>query len=427
MSKIENMVRVVNIVSKIYFVIILGLVFSSCKDELFVSDPNDAKIDNVRYYKSLYLEDSIKTALQGVYKSNDTKGFFSNPAIVKWVGNYLCMYTKENFTYFYLLGGVSDTSLIFSGNWRASTAYLNGTITLSAPFKNIDSLKSSISKGNFKFKYSWKSDNSSTINEGYIYFSSSLKNSDDFVIFAHRGGGKNGDNIPFSENSTQLFSFSEILGANAIEIDVQKTRDNIPIILHDDLIATDNISSDFCVGKISNYTLNQIQTLCRLPDGSKIPILEDVLKYVVNNTTLKYVWIDQKAPEIAQEVVNLVIKYNQLAMNKGRNLQIFYGIDSEASYESFLSAKNSNQVKTLNELEMSKISGQISYAWAPEFDNTIQQTEIASVQSQGKKVFLWIINSPYDIITYYNSGIYPDGVISNYPAQTYYEKYFFNN
>src|SRR5690606_29891444 len=54
-----------------------------------------------------------------------------------------------------------------------------------------------------------------------------------FAIIGHRGGGRNSDYLPYSENSLEMLRFAPHLGCNAVEIDVQLTSDNVPILFHD--------------------------------------------------------------------------------------------------------------------------------------------------------------------------------------------------
>ena len=58
-------------------------------------------------------------------------------------------------------------------------------------------------------------------------------NADSYNILAHRGGGRNAERLGFSDNSIEMRSHAEILGANGVEIDVKRTKDGKLIILHD--------------------------------------------------------------------------------------------------------------------------------------------------------------------------------------------------
>lgn len=87
------------------------------------------------------------------------------------------------------------------------------------------------------------------------------------LIVAHRGNGCGGE-----ENSLRAMERCLAAGVRAVEIDVRYTRDNIPVIMHDQNLWR----TTGCFGPVGERTYAQLQE-CRLPDGSAIPTLEKVL------------------------------------------------------------------------------------------------------------------------------------------------------
>lgn len=92
-------------------------------------------------------------------------------------------------------------------------------------------------------------------------------------IFAHRGYP-----VKFPENSLEGFKYAIQHGADGLEFDVHLTKDNVPVIMHDEKIdrTTDG------KGRIRDYTYQQ---LCHyhLANGETIPLLKDFLKLVGSN------------------------------------------------------------------------------------------------------------------------------------------------
>ncbi|MGC8505299.1 MAG: glycerophosphodiester phosphodiesterase [Thermoplasmata archaeon] len=87
-----------------------------------------------------------------------------------------------------------------------------------------------------------------------------------FVI-AHRGGGD-----LFRENTMSAFTGVEAMGADAVECDVQVTKDGNLAVIHDpDLKRTAGI--DLRVGDLDTVEIKKV----RLEGGDEIPMLEEVL------------------------------------------------------------------------------------------------------------------------------------------------------
>lgn len=92
-------------------------------------------------------------------------------------------------------------------------------------------------------------------------------------LYAHRGLHDNGGEAP--ENS--MLAFQQAVEAGyGIELDVQLTKDNVPVVFHDFTLKR------VCgvEGKVKDYTYEELQqfTLCK--SEQKIPKFEDVLKEV---------------------------------------------------------------------------------------------------------------------------------------------------
>ncbi len=127
---------------------------------------------------------------------------------------------------------------------------------------------------------------------------------DSFINYAHRGASSYAP-----ENTMASFKKAIHLGANGIELDLQKTKDGKIVIFHDDVIDKKSNGS----GKISDYSY---QELYRLDFGSwfdkkfkgeHIVLFENFAKKFLNlNLTFA---IELKVDGIEKEVLNIINKY----------------------------------------------------------------------------------------------------------------------
>ena len=127
-------------------------------------------------------------------------------------------------------------------------------------------------------------------------------------VIAHRGASGYAP-----ENTLEAFLLAIEQGADGIELDVQLSRDGIPVVIHDETI--DRVTDR--TGYVKDYTLQELKELTVLKDRfpqysqSKIPTLNEVLEAVKSsgiqvNIELKtgiywYPDIEKKVAEIVEE------------------------------------------------------------------------------------------------------------------------------
>lgn len=98
-------------------------------------------------------------------------------------------------------------------------------------------------------------------------------------IYAHRGLHDNETNAP--ENSLQAFRRALNAGFG-IEMDVQLTKDKIPVIFHD--FTLDRVCG--VEGKVCDYTYEELQQFSLCGSEEKIPKFEDVLNMIQGKVPL---------------------------------------------------------------------------------------------------------------------------------------------
>ncbi|MGN0330147.1 MAG: glycerophosphodiester phosphodiesterase family protein [Kineothrix sp.] len=108
-------------------------------------------------------------------------------------------------------------------------------------------------------------------------------------LYAHRGLHENGSDAP--ENSMKAFE-KAVQGGYGMEMDVQLSKDGIPVIFHDFTLKR------LCgvPGKIKDYTYRELQQFRLFRTEERIPALKDVLKLVDGRVPLivelKAEWTD---------------------------------------------------------------------------------------------------------------------------------------
>ncbi len=124
-----------------------------------------------------------------------------------------------------------------------------------------------------------------------------------FIVYAHRGASEYAP-----QNTMKSFKLGIEQGANGIETDIQKTKDGVLVLFHDDetgkILGID--------GKISDYTYSELQEhTVKMYDGSdtneKIPTLKEFLEFVKQlNLTLA---LEIKQDGIEKDVIDMVLKF----------------------------------------------------------------------------------------------------------------------
>ncbi|MEY2375937.1 glycerophosphodiester phosphodiesterase [Lentilactobacillus buchneri] len=150
------------------------------------------------------------------------------------------------------------------------------------------------------------------------------------LIFGHRGYP-----FKFPENSLKGFQYAIDHGIDGLEFDVHLTKDNVPVIMHDEKI---NRTTDG-KGLINSYTLKELQQF-HMRDGETIPTLKNLLALAVHrlvHLNLEFKTNKIHYPKIEQIVLDLVKQYDLMypviysSFNLD-SLKIAYQIDPNQQY-----------------------------------------------------------------------------------------------
>ena len=367
---------------------------------------------------------NVFSLLEGNYTVEGAGNFFGSNAIIKCTRNYLSAFCSKNNSFCVFESGMNGNSMIFAGYWRFAQSDESGyiemkiedSITFSDLLNGIKP-KSIVFNGNV---YNANTDSNLPISFTFNYVGS-LKQSD-FLIIGHRGGGRNIDRYPASENSLAMLKYSERLGANAVEIDVKLTKDKVPVLFHDEYLSKRLIREEYFIGKVSDYSFELLRSFCSLKNGEKIPTLTEALDLVLNETDLKLVWLDIKATGLIELVAPILKEYNLKAKEIGRELEILIGIPDEDVFNEFISYKGFENIPSICELDESYVFRANSKVWAPRWSLGLLTDRVQAIQSQGKKVFIWTLDEPQFIKRFIGHKLY-DAILTNYPTNVAYQHF----
>ena len=213
------------------------------------------------------------------------------------------------------------------------------------------------------------------------------------------------------------------LGVQRIEIDIQQTKDSVVVVIHDDSVDRTTNGK----GNVADFTFEELQLL---DAGSyfnsafkneRIPSLEEVIRLVNGKTDLiiEFKYGNDVYPKIEENVIYLIEKYNALdwcivhSFNTGilekmharrpelrlHKLFVAQLRFSPFYYDTRLSLFDPEDYPYIEEYSINEY-----------FANS---AILNKLQSMGKKVNVWTVNTPKRIQGFKAMGV--DGIISDYP------------
>lgn len=419
----------------LWLLCVSAVMFLSCSVELVVTVPDIASLTTLQGTQAI--GNDVLRAMEGVYIVTAGNQRFGDTVVLKHTGKGLSMFSERNVSYMIFDCGTKDSTLYFAGYWRFAQTAQSGLCTLEVrPNEGARSLlngvkpQSIVVQGAFGNAESIGNTNAGKGNQNerpqqlltMKYLRPVFARPKGFWVIAHRGGGRNSDRLPFSENSVELIQFTNRLGANAIEIDIRKTKDGVPILYHDENFNTRLIKGEYLVGPVGNYTYPQIQALGRLVNGERIPTLEQVLDAVVTKTSLNLVWLDVKDPSLTDTVIALQKKYIDKAKQVGRTVEILFGVPADDIYTALSSKPNRAEVPSVCELSVEQTVTLNAVAYAPRWTLGTLNSVVTDLHAKDKRAFVWTLDQPDFIKKFFKEGEF-DAMLTNYPTLVAYHYY----
>ena len=226
-----------------------------------------------------------------------------------------------------------------------------------------------------------------------------------FVNYAHRGASSYRP-----ENTLISFRYGVELGANGIELDLQKTKDGVVVIFHDDVI--DDKSNG--KGKICDYTYAELLEMDfgawkgEEFKGTKICLFEDFAKeFLGKDLTFA---IEIKAENLEKEALDIIYKYKKhdkiyISSFKYDILKKVRALDKEMKLSWLIQEPiNEKNVQKLFEIGGSQI--------CPEAKDVTEEG-IALANEKGLGVRLWGVYNEEIMKKVY--PLAPEGMTVNFP------------
>lgn len=247
-------------------------------------------------------------------------------------------------------------------------------------------------------------------NISYCERAKAKKQSRSMKIWAHRGASGHAP-----ENTMPAFELAEKMGADGIELDVQLTKDGVPVIIHDERI--DRVCDG--TGFVKDYTLEELKSFNAgkaYPAYGKveIPTLEEF-----------YAWVAETDLTINLELKNSVIFYEGLE-EKVLELAEKYGLEERLIYSSF-------NHYSMRRLKMLKPDARIAFLYscgildvgeyADKYHGYAMHPSLKAMEypdvdivkqchDKGIKVHVWTVNQKPDMDKMKELGA--DAIITNY-------------
>lgn len=231
------------------------------------------------------------------------------------------------------------------------------------------------------------------------------------LIYAHRGASG-----LFPENTMESFYAAVRRRADGIELDVQLSRDNKLVVIHDHTLDRTTTGS----GPVRRYTLQELRQVradrsssSRYPKA-KIPTLREVFQ-AFSVTPLRFI-IELK--NFLSDQPNL----EELVIEQIRRFQLTERtVISTFNFDSLLRVKELDPAQTTGLLYVGPLSRPWEVASRYSADqlhvpmDQLSADLVKSTKQHGLTVLGWTVNSSREIQTALDLGV--DGIITNYPGR----------
>ena len=413
--------RIKSLVYSIFLLLVLG-----CEKNDYNFNPD---YDKTYLAGTIPLPIDMRPYLIGIYSSESSTAGLGYRFVMKWNQNKLTLFSNRNGNYAVMDVGVnlSDSSIKMAGYWRSPMNNEEGKLYLTITKQNgaddIISKKFTVSK---LIGQNISIDGKTAEVELSFerFFSNKVLNNIKFSIIAHRAGGRNSDNIPFAENSIELVKRASEMGASGVEIDIKLTKDNIPVVYHDDDINIRLTQKGPVVGNIEDFNFEFLRRYVRLVDGQTIPTLEEMLNTIIDSTDIRFVWLDNKGGNERFFSYTLPVMYKALLKARGRNnsILILNGLPTEEIATEFSKVPNNKDRPNLCEISFARSKELNSAVYAPRWTLGTLDNEVAEAHALNMKVVCWTVDLSTVMKKYIQVGNF-DGILTNYPSILAYEFY----
>lgn len=226
------------------------------------------------------------------------------------------------------------------------------------------------------------------------------------LLIGHRGGEYG------VENTIESLMYAGNNGADYIEMDVLLTKDNVPVVIHDNSLKRLGNRPD----SISDLTLEEVMEVTIRADGleANIPSLTQLAREVKGKTKLL---LEFKTH--GKEEASIIDKTIEILEEEGILDETIFHTSEEKiinefneKYEElpigyvFIGKLGSFSAKKMSKMPVDFISAE---------ESLINKNMLREVHKSGKPVFAWTINDDYKAERLLEMGV--DGIITDYPVE----------
>lgn len=415
------------------FLIIWFMTSCDIQDEWILDVPSFK--ENSQLEGAASLPDKALYAMEGIYLVIKGTETFGDTIVLKQTRDRISLFGAKEGVYVIGKAGYKGASVIIEGYWRYALNNETGLLRFV-----VDDVANEILQGdtlindfiiNGVFGNDYGTPESQLQIKLIERFTPRLR-SDPFIIGAHRGGGRTSDRLPYSENSVEIIRFAEYLGATGIELDVQLTKDRIPVLYHDEDLNIRLVQKGPLLGKVSDYTFDQLRTFIKLLHGENLPSLEEALEIALHETQLRNIWLDVKDAGAIDKIIPIQKNIHAKAAKMGRNMDVLIGIPSSEVFDALKAHSNYREIPSLCELDPEQVSEIGAKTWAFRWTLGLMEADVMKMHAEGRTCFVWTLDIPEFIDLYVSQGKTDpskrlDGILTDYSSLVAYYHYLRHN
>ena len=371
------------------------------------------------------IANSVMKNMEGVYSLSDGSSNLGTEFVCKVSKTKVSFFSNQSGILFILSYGLNTTdgSIQFSGFWRYAENATQGLINFSVA--KTDGANDLIMNGivsNLQLKGTFTSP-AQSITLKYKRPFSQYVLTHEFIILAH-GTIPLKTNSPFAVNSVNGVLHSEDYGSNGIETDIQLTKDNVPICMHDDSFDNRLTQKGPLYGNFIDFNFDFLEEYVRLVDGQKIPSLAQELQAFVDSTTMKYVWLDVKGDaDIFKYLEPVVSNAYAHAKAVNRDVVIFAGLPSDDVITEYKKQPSYGaNFPCLCELSLQDAIDNNCEFFGPRFTMGLLLDDVNKGHTLGIRTISWTLSDNTTILDYLQNGNF-DGFISDNTPYVVYDYY----
>ena len=371
------------------------------------------------------IANSVMKNMEGVYSLSDGSSNLGTDFVCKVSKTKVSFFSNQSGILFILSYGLNTTdgSIQFSGFWRYAENATQGLINFSVA--KTDGANDLIMNGivsNLQLKGTFTSP-AQSITLKYKRPFSQYVLAHEFIILAH-GTIPLKTNSPFAVNSVNGVLHSEDYGSNGIETDIQLTKDNVPICMHDDSFDNRLTQKGPLYGNFIDFNFDFLEEYVRLVDGQKIPSLAQELQAFVDSTTMKYVWLDVKGDaDIFKYLEPVVSNAYAHAKAVNRDVVIFAGLPSDDVITEYKKQPSYGaNFPCLCELSLQDAIDNNCEFFGPRFTMGLLLDDVNKGHTLGIRTISWTLSDNTTILDYLQNGNF-DGFISDNTPYVVYDYY----